>query len=257
MADNSKDPKLDKDGVRLAPQPITRSSVHVLPAVYQEYVISPTLEIDERGFDKTPEPSTETDLQPKKQDVSKRWKRGRRARNFIAGFIMFIMGALVLLPYILGAVGEALDFLPFKYTLSEFGAIGNVIEAFRLTSELGWAGEPVNEIWIFAVPDLILILGLLFVLINLVKSIAGMCGSVKPKKYALNAVLYLLCVLAVFVASLVGAEAIGVGRIDFMSDFIYGFKTSELFTLLVFAAGNVIAAGACSLINPVRTGYLK
>ena len=63
--------------------------------------------------------------------------------------------------------------------------------------------------------------------------------------------------LALFVASLVGAPSIGVDKIDFMADFIHGFKTSELFTLLTFAAGYVIVCKLIALINRDKCGYLK
>lgn len=54
-----------------------------------------------------------------------------------------------------------------------------------------------------------------------------------------------------------GAPSIGVDKIDFMADFIHGFKTSELFTLLTFAAGYVIVCKLIALINRDKCGYLK
>lgn len=59
-----------------------------------------------------------------------------------------------------------------------------------------------------------------------------------------------------FITSLVGAEAVGIEKIDFINDFIRGFKTSELFSLVVFAAGYFIVSLICTLIDSDRYGYL-
>lgn len=63
--------------------------------------------------------------------------------------------------------------------------------------------------------------------------------------------------LAIFVASLAGASAIGIEQIDFINDFIHGYASSELFTLVVFGAAYVVLCTVSAIINRDKCGYLK
>ena len=104
---------------------------------------------------------------------------------------------------------------------------------------------------------MILTIGILAVLINAIKSLFALFGAIKPAKYGWGAFVNLVCVLAIFVAALVGAPAIGIDKIDFMADFIHGFKASELFTLMTFGAGYTIICALLALVNRDKFGYLK
>ncbi len=261
MADvknNNKNRGLDDAGIRLAPTPIHNASYHVMPTVMQEFVIAPRIEIDETVEGEAPSTaSTANDFQPKKEDISKKWKRRKRAKNMVVGVIMFIITAAVVLPYVLGAVGVWLEDFPFRYVPKDFGAIHNIVETFKFTAEHGWVGAEVHGAWVMAVPDLILLLGLVFLALNMFKALFSMLGTVKPVKYTGNAVVYLFCVLAVFIASLVGASTVGIEKIDFIKDFIHGYGTSELFSLVVFATGYFLVSFICTSVGGDKYGYLR
>lgn len=248
---------VDDAGIRLAPTPIHNASYHVMPTVMQEFVITPRIEIEEQEGEAARNLSTANDFQPKKEDISKRWKRRKRAKNMIVGVIMLVVTAAVVLPYILGAVGVLLEDFPFRYVPIRFGALRNIVDAFKTTAGLGWKGEAVKAVWLSAIPDIILLLGILFLAFNLFKSVIALLGSVRPIGYATNATVYLFTVLAVFIASLVGASAIGIEKIDFIGDFIKGYKTSELFGLVVFAVGYLIVAVVCTVIDSDKYGYMR
>lgn len=256
MANNDKkDNSVDEMGIRLAPAPMRRSDANMLPSVQQEFVLRPVLDIDEpdAAAGSAAEVSTVDDFQPKRKDVDKRYKRKKRSKNIVCGLLMFVFSALVLLPYILAAVGENLDFVPFKFVPSEYNVIGSLIAGFKLLSA-DWSN---TAVWKSMLPDYILGLGLVFIVINLVKSFTGICGAIKVRRYTFCAVIYLIAALAVFIAALVGAESYGIAKIDFMSDVIKGWQTSEFIGIFMLAVANIIAAVVCSLINPERSGYTK
>lgn len=247
---------MDDAGIRLAPTPIDNASYHVMPTVVQEYVIRPQLVTEEPTDGEKRVVSTIDDYQPKREDANKKWKRGKRAKNMVFGAISLVVTLLALLPYVLGVAGVKAD-MPFKLVLDRYDAIGNLVAAFKDTAALGWKGDGVGVIWAHTVPDLILIIGILCLIINLIKSVYGLFGAIKPVKYAPCAIVNFCCVLAVFIASLVGAETIGIAQIDFMQDFIRDFANSELFTLVVFGGGNALVAVICALLNRDKCGYLK
>lgn len=260
MADvknKAKNRGVDDAGIRLAPTPIHNASYHVMPTVMQEFVITPRIEIEGQEGEAAKSSDTANDFQPKKEDISKKWKRRKRSKNMIVGVIMLVFTAAVVLQYVLGAVGVSPEGFPFRYIPQRFGAINNIVEAFKFTAAHGWSGEEVNATWILAVPDLILVLGFIFLAINFIKSVFALLGSVKPIKYIGCATVYLCTVLAVFIASLVGAEVVGIEKIDFVQDFIHGYQSSELFGLIVFAVGYFIVAAICSAVTADKYGYLK
>lgn len=154
------------------------------------------------------------------------------------------------------AVGASFN-APFKMVFDKFNVVSNLVSAFKNTAQLGWSGSEVGAIWVSAVPSLILTIGILCVLINVIKSCFAIFGAVKPVKFARGAIVNLLCVLAIFVASLAGASAIGIEQIDFINDFIHGYASSELFTLVVFGAAYVVLCTVSAIINRDKCGYLK
>lgn len=260
MADEkikNKNRGVDDAGIRLAPTPIHNSSYHVMPTVKQEFVIVPRIEVEkEEEEENVRESTTANDFQPRTEDISKKLKRRKRSKNMIIGIIMLLITTVMLLPYILGAAGVWLEDFPFRYVPRQFGAIHNVVEAFKFTAGEGWTGAAVGEVWIKTVPDLVLIVGIIFLAINFIKSLFSILGTYKPIKYTACATVYLIAVLIVFITALVGADVVGVEKIDFMKDFIHGYKSSELFSLVVFSVGYFAVSLICTLIDSDRYGYL-
>lgn len=261
MAENMRNSNgmVDDAGIRLAPAPVCRDVSVSMPAVRQEFVITPQLkpETPNNGEEQTAKVTTEHDYQPKKKDVSKKWKRSRRSKNIALGVVMFILSAVILLQYILGAANVRINNLKFALIPDELGAIANIVNAVKLCMKFGWTTAAAKQIWLNCVPSFILIVGLIAVAVNMIKSIVGLFGAVKPRKYMLPALVYLLMALAVLIIYLVGAPTIGVEQVDFMKDVIYGYQTSELFGIIVFALGYFIASVICTWISSEKYGYLK
>ncbi len=243
--DKSKAKKVDAMGIRLAPTPMRGNDVNQLPSVRQDFVLRPSLEIDEPQ-DVGQTYSTVDDFQPKAKDAGKTWKRRKRGKNFVCGLLMLITEAILVLPYLFAVFGVKTDFLPFVYVLDDYNAIGHIVN---------FASGGGN--FALIVPDLILCVGLLFVLVNIVKSITGIFGGVKVRKYGTCSVLYFVFVAILFVISLVGADSLGVEKIDFMQDVIHGWQTSEWFTLFATATFGIIMSIICSFINPDKSGYIR
>ena len=252
----NKNRNLDEDGVRLAPAPIKHSDYHVLPSIRQEFVLEPSLHIDEPKDAHTSDVSTEDDFQPKIKDRSKRWKRQKRGKNIIFGAIMLVFTLLVVLAYVLAAAGQNLS-LPIKYVPENLNVVGKLVYTFQMSADFEWTGPVVKAVWLEAVPSLVLLVGILFLLFNLIKSICALFGAVKPVRYLANSIIYLVCVLTVLVFNLIGVKAFGIEQIDFVNDFIKAYATSELFSLVVFAVINVIASAVCTLANKDKLGYIR
>ncbi len=249
---------VDDAGVRLAPSPIAKVDYHVMPTVMQEYVIEPTLVNKEETPDSDSKIITSTidDAQPKREEITKKWKRGKRAKNIASGIIALIASVAVLMPYVLGVAGVNVN-APIVVTFDKYGAIAKLVYAFKQTAALGWSGDEVNAIWVSMVPSLILTIGILFVLINAIKSVFAIFGAVKPVRFVGCAMVNLLCVLAILVANLSGASVIGIEQIDFMQDFIHGYASSELFTLVVLGVAYALLCMIGAIINRDKCGYLK
>lgn len=246
---------LDESGIRLAPDPLAAGEVNQLPAVRQDLVIVPTLAVP-KG-ENVDERNTAPDYQPEAKDVNKKWKRGVRTRSFVAGLVMFLASAVVLLPFLLAYFSVAADSLPLKYVFERFDVLGHIVEAFRATAELGWKGAEVNAIWQATVPEILLAAGIIAVTVNLIKSVVGMCGSLHPKRYMVGAIFFVLTVAAVFVAALVGADAIGLPKMDFMQDFVANWRSNEFVTLFILAGCQLAGAIICMFVTPQRTGYAR
>lgn len=259
MADKGKNTNkpVDEAGIRLAPTPIRSGDMNVLPPVRQDFIIAPQLHIENENIDSTGEEYDSTkDFQPKKVDVSKKWKRAKRGNNIVIGAIMFVATVFVVLPYILGACNLTVN-MPFKYLPVRYNAIHNFIEAFKTTADMGWAGDGLKDIWFKCVPDMIVIIGILFLAINLIKCVYGLFAAVKPLSYLTCASVYMLCILIVFIASLVGVDVLGVGKIDFINDFIKDCANNEMFSLVVISLGYFVVAFVCHVANSDKRGYLR
>lgn len=258
MEDNkSKKKSVDDAGIRLAPTPIRGNDMNVLPPVRQDFIITPHIEINEKENElEKEEISSIKDYQPKKEDRSKRWKRGLRGKNIVVGSVMFIVTAFALLPYILG-IFEVQANLPFKYIPTEFNAIHNFIEALKETASLGWTGDQMMSIWLKMIPDLLLIVGIIGLIVNLIKSTYAAFAAVKQVRFIVGALIYLLCVLAIFVVSLIGISPVGIEKIDFINDFINNCATNELFTLVVTSLGYFVVCIIINFVNRDKLGYLS
>ena len=57
--------------------------------------------------------------------------------------------------------------------------------------------------------------------------------------------------------ALVGVSRVGIEKIDFMNDFVYGYRTSEYVTMLGIAIIYFIIAAIIKIANPEKSGYLK
>lgn len=253
-----KSKSVDDAGIRLAPTPMRNEGYQVMPRITQEFVIRPQLASPEGSYDGdgSEQASTINDFQPKKEDVNKKWKRHKRAKNMIVGGIELVVSLLMLLPYILGAAGQKVDF-PMVISFDEFDVIGNIIDAFKVSAEFGWKGQEVLTVWLCEIPDFMLSIGIICILINIVKSFIGLFGAVRPVKYIVCSAINFACVCAVFITTLVGASNIGVEQIDFIEDFIRGCGTSETFTLVVSGAGYLLVGVILGLVNRDKYGYLK
>ncbi|MBO4554733.1 MAG: hypothetical protein J5713_03030 [Clostridia bacterium] len=246
---------VDDAGIRLAPTPIRNSDYHVLPSIRQEFVIEPSMQIDEPKDAPKLDYSTADDFQPKVKDKSKKWKRTKRGKNIVFGVIMLVITILIVLPYILAVAGQTVG-MPFKYVPEELNAIGGIVNAIKTSIANRWAGPEVNSAWLHAVPSLVLCVGLFFVVINGIKSLFAILGAVKPVRYMVCSAIYLVCVLAVLVLYLIGVNAIGVSQINFVEDVIKSCSTSEIFALTVLALGNLFVSIICTLFNKDKLGYI-
>ncbi len=258
MAINDKKNKVDEMGIRLAPSPMLREDAKKLPAVEQDFVLRPTLNIDEPDKNANDEEySTANDYMPKRRDLNKHWKRSKRTKNILCGFFMFVFSAVVIVPYILACIGQALDFVPFKIVPFENDVVSHYINAYNALSANGFVGDVCAPVWKSLLPDFMLTFGLLFIIVNLIKSLVGIFGAIKVKKYVACSVVYVMTILAVVVAALIGAENFGINQISFVDDLIYGWQSSEYVGLLIPAVANLIVAIVCSALNREKSGYMN
>ncbi len=260
MADKNKKNRLvDDAGIRLAPTPLHGENSVTMPSVRQSYVISPELQVDapKDELQQKATVTTEHDFQPKKKDVSKQWKRRRRSKNATIGIIMLVLTIVVLMQYILGLFEVKIKGVNFVLVPQELGALNNIVHAIKFSARMGWGSYLTKQMWIEMVPSLILFVGIIALLANAVMSIAWMFNAIKPRRYFVPALIYLLMVLAVLIVYLVGAPALGVEQVDFKTDVIKAYQTSELLSIVVFALGYFLAATVCSWVTSEKYGYLK
>lgn len=248
---------VDEAGIRLAPQPLDAGSAKQLPSVRQEFVIAPSLDYPDAHRETDMPSSTARDYQPEEKDVNKKWKRTARNKNMVAGVVMLIASAAAIVPFLLAFFSVNGGSLPFKYIPEQFNVVRHWVDAFSRTAALGWKGDEVNTIWLYMVPDIIVSVGIIGIVANLVQSVFGIFGAIKPARYLFGAALFALAAIAVFVTALVGAEDIGVTRIDLAQDFVANWKTCEYVTLFFIAGLNLVCATVSAVIAPQRTGYTR
>ena len=251
MAINDKN-RVDDMGIRKAPVPLYGNSVKQLPAVRQDFVLHPALEIDSQDPESLVEPSTAKDYQPKIKDVSKRWKRTKRTKNFFSGLIMLLATAVTLLPFIFAYFQIKVDFLPIAYVPEKYNVISNIIWAIQGEAGTVWEAG-FQENWKLVIPDFILAVGIIFALFNLVKALICMCGTIKVRRFTFCSLMFIGTVLIVLVMNVIGFGSLGIEKMDF----IKGWQTNELVALLMAGAVGFIGSLLVKLINSEKYGYLR
>jgi hypothetical protein len=243
--------KVDESGIRKAPVPLYSSSVKQLPHVRQDFVLCPSLEAAGDSVENLAEPSTAKDFQPKIKDVSKRWKHNRRLKNFFAGLLMFIATAVALLPFILSSVKELgiNDTFKFMFVPSARNTFMNIYNAF----EGGATGAKVSA----AIPDFIIAVGILALVCNFIKSIISMCGAIKVRRFALCSLIYVISLLIVLSFHLIGWEAAGFAKWDFMADVINKWQSNEIVGLLITVGVGLVFSLIVKIISYEKYGYLR
>lgn len=239
------------------------NSGYRMPPIMQEYVIEPKFIFSDtptqmaNGANKNArQNTTRSDYQPAKEDKTNKWKRQRRALNIVTGALALIASLIVLLPYVLGFFGTSAT-RPIVLSFSTFNSIRALWDGVPKVFSLGLLTPESNTVLVSLVSHVILAIGILAVAINTIKSICALLFVKKPVKYLKGACVNLICALIILIISLVGAPYIDVVKVDFMTDIIKGYASSELFTLLAFALAYTIVCIICSLINRDKYGYLK
>ena len=242
---------VDENGLRLAPNPVSKHEANLLPKAVQPFEFQPTLKpIGSTGSTE----STVDDFQPKKRDVSRRQTKAKRQKNIICGVFMLIFTAAMFLPYIFGACHFYIT-KPIILSFSKFNVFVNTINLIKEC--IGADKETIISNVLHLIPNGILIFGLIALVWNVIKSLVGIFGARRPMKYVLSAIIYFLSTITIFIMALVGVGRVGIEKIDFMNDFIKGYATCEYVTLLGLAVVYLIIAIIIKIANPERSGYLK
>ncbi len=231
-----------------------RVDYRVLPVVEQRYPVYPSAVVDTyfRGDNR---PSTAKDYEPIKKDVKKKQIRAKRAKNVVIGLVMFLLSAFSILPYILGAVGVQLEHLPLNFVPDTYNAINTLVMLFKDTFNPEIEQGLVAIGWLASIPSLIIILGILFVVINMIKSILAIFVRVKPTSYTICAFVYCACVIIPIIISACGLPELGVEQVDIISEFSLNWQTTEFIPMLIFAVGYFIFSFIFSILGRDRQGY--
>ena len=250
--------KVDESGIRKAPTPLSGDAVKQLPPVRQDFVSVPSLEAEGGSGERLAEPSTARDYQPKIKDVSKGWKSKRRWKNFFAGLLMLLATVATLLPFILSIFQEfgANETLKFMFVPDDRNSIMNIYWAFRSESGTIWQDGIEVNIW-QVVPDFIIVVGIIFLLCNLVKSVIAMCGAIKVRRFTLCALIYVITLLVVLVFHLIGFESMGFEKWNFMEDVIRGWQSNEIVGLLITGTVGLVVSLFVKIISYEKYGYLR
>ena len=242
---------VDENGLRLAPNPVNKADAKILPKAVQPFEFQPKLRpIGSTGATE----STVDDFQPKKRDVSKRATRTKRTKNIICGIFMLLFTAAAVLPYIFGVCNLKIT-NPIILSFTKFDIFGHLISLIK--GCIGADKSTLISNLLHMVPYAILLVGLLGLAANVIKALIGIFGAKRPMKYALSALIYLISTIIIFIMALVGVGRVGIEKIDFMKDFVYGYSSSEYVTMLGIAIIYFIIAVIIKIANPEKSGYLK
>lgn len=241
---------VDKYGIRLAPTPLNGAETKELEPVVQPYQIVAKLNGDKDKNGNNSKESTLDDFQPKAEDIRKKWKRTKRTRNFFAGLLMFIASAVTILPFLLGYFEVNVD-LPFKYS---FVGDFNIIKSLEVGIKSLIGGATVMNTVLYMIPSIVICIGFLAVIRNLIVSVVSMCGVIKPQKYFGSVAVFVISVVAIIVASLVGVGSLGISKIDPMV--LSGAGEMEEITTMVFLVYiNIVFSIIAKFVGPNGSGY--
>lgn len=200
--------------------------------------ISPIGEVLVNSVDKKGKPTT---VNPE--------RKASRTKNLIVGFIMLLISIIVLLPFIFsldavaGKLVNVFASLPCLNFQGSMNAIQNLIVFFSNKGDMA-------TIWKSTVPSFLLGLGLLFVVLNILKAFVGILGGVKGRKYVISSLITLGAIAVVIVLQIIGVESIGLPKVDFVQEVVFGWKYSQSFVLIAVGIINALAAVICAVIVP-------
>lgn len=231
------------------------NSARSLTPVRQDFVIHPRLEIESVDFNKEEAVSTRKDFQPKAEEITVKTKREKRIKQTVIGALVILFSIAMMMPYVLSALRVDASALPVKLIPSEHNVLLNIKYAIQTSVSSGWTGDVAKSVWVQTIPSLILAFGILFVIFNAIKALIAMIAGKKQRKYFGNALVNLLCVAVLFIISLVGAPTMGVSKLDFMNDVIYGYATCEVLWIFAISLLYAIVSGILTLASRDRRGY--
>lgn len=178
-------------------------------------------------------------------------RKSKRLKNLIAGFVMLLLSVIVILPFIFsmdivsGSMVNLYSVMPglnFDGNIN-INAIQNLIVFFTNKAEMA-------NIWKSTVPSFVIGFGLVGVALNILKAIIGIIAGVKGRKYIVSSAVTLGFFVLILVMQLIGIDQIGLSKIDFMQEVVFGWKYSQTFVLLVLGLMNFLAACICAIFVP-------
>jgi len=213
-----------------------------LPAIIQPITLNATINVNGASFT-----ANAAGIVPK--ELPKEEKKSRRIKNLIAGFVMLLISATMFLPFIFsldsisGSLADLFAAMPALDFSGPLNALQNVIVFATNISEIG-------NIWMSSIHAIVIALGLLFVVFNVIKALIGILVGVKGRKYIINALVTAAFFAIIIVLQIIGVDAIGLNKINFLSDIVFNWKYSQSFVLIMLAVLNIIAACICALFVP-------
>ncbi|HKL94263.1 MAG TPA: hypothetical protein VJZ69_03170, partial [Clostridia bacterium] len=181
-------------------------------------------------------------------------KKASRTKNLIAGIIMLLISVVVILPFIFsldalaGSMVNLFAALPGLNFQGSLNAIQNLVMFFGNPSVMA-------TIWKSTVPSFLIGIGLIFIAFNILKALVGIFGGVKGRKYVINSLITIGAFAIVIVLELIGIDSIGLPKIDFMQEVIFGWKYSQSFVLIATGLLNLIASLICAVFVPKAPVY--
>jgi hypothetical protein len=84
-----------------------------------------------------------------------------------------------------------------------------------------------------------------------------MCGAIKVRRFSLCSLIYIIFLLIVLAFHLIGWEAAGFEKWDFMTDVINGWQSNEIVGLLITGGVGLVFSLIVKLISHEKYGYLR
>ncbi len=229
-----------------------RANYAYMPAVRQGYPITPSVSVDCYKC-REDEECTQGDYQPAKAHDTNKLRNKKRAKNVVFGMIMCLLSVFMLVPHILAGVGgNQLEMIPINIVPDKFNAIGNIIVFAKTSIAEGFS----LDLLLALVPSLIIAVGILFILINTIKSVFAVCAGKKAVSYTVCAFIYMVCIVIVFILAAIGIERLGLyPRISIVNEIYYCWNTSELTSMLGLSVIYFLLSAILSFVSRDRQGY--